>query len=119
MTLDETKSAAAVMTASETKNIQQRYRHGKSDDGWVDCPDPDWDWDSFEYRVAQEPTDVEADVSRQLEREAAAWKAVAEKLATEMRDLAWLSGPAGSTQPNDAELALAAFDALKSQLEKP
>lgn len=59
------------------------------------------------------------DFARQLEREAAAWKAVAEKLATEMRDLAWLSGPAGSTQSNDAELALAAFDALKSQLEKP
>ena len=55
----------------------------------------------------------------QLEREAAAWKSVAEKLATEMRDLAWLSGPAGSTQPNDAELALAAFDALKSQLTQP
>jgi hypothetical protein len=55
----ETQQAAAVMIASETKNIQERYRHGKSDDGWVDCPDPDWDWDSFEYRVAQEPTDVE------------------------------------------------------------
>jgi hypothetical protein len=57
--------------------------------------------------------------SNQLEREAAAWKAVAEKLVTELRDLAWLSGPAGCPQPNDAELALAAFDALKSQLEKP
>lgn len=55
----ETQQAAAVMLASETKNIQERYRHGKSDDGWVDCLDPDWDWDSFEYRVAPEPTDVE------------------------------------------------------------
>ena len=61
---------------------------------------------------------IDIEEFRQLEREAAAWKAVAEKLTTEMRDLAWLSGPAGSTQPNDAELALAAFDALKSQLEK-
>ena len=54
---------------------------------------------------------------KQLEREAAAWKAVAEKLAAEMRDLAWLAGPAGSVQPNTAELELEAFDALKSQLE--
>jgi hypothetical protein len=51
----ETRQAAAVMIASETKNIQQRYRHGKSDDGWVDCSEPDWDWDSFEFRVAPEP----------------------------------------------------------------
>lgn len=59
MNAEETKQAAAVMIASETKNIQQRYRHGKSDEGWVDCPNPDWDWDSFEYRVAQEPLEVE------------------------------------------------------------
>ncbi len=58
MNAEETKQAAAVMIASETKNIQERYRHGKSDDGWVDCPDPDWDWDSFEYRVTPEPTEV-------------------------------------------------------------
>jgi hypothetical protein len=60
MDINETKQAAAVMIASETKNIQERYRHGKSDDGWVDCPDPDWDWDSFEYRIAPEPLEVEA-----------------------------------------------------------
>ena len=59
MNAEETKQAAAVMIASETKNIQQRYRHGKSDEGWVDCPDPDWDWDSFEYRIAPEPIEVE------------------------------------------------------------
>lgn len=55
MTPEETKQAAAVMLASETKNIQERYLHGKSDDGWIDCPDPDWDWDSFDYRIAPEP----------------------------------------------------------------
>jgi hypothetical protein len=59
MTPTETKQAAAVMIASETKNIQERYRHGKSDDGWVDCPEPDWDWDSCEFRIAPEPMDFE------------------------------------------------------------
>lgn len=59
MNAEETKQAAAVMIASETKNIQERYRHGKSDDGWVDCPEPDWDWDSFEFRIAPEPLDFE------------------------------------------------------------
>lgn len=48
------------MIASETKNIQQRYRHGKSNEGWVDCPEPDWDWDAFDYRIAPEPMEVEA-----------------------------------------------------------
>lgn len=59
MNAEETKQAAAVMIASETKNIEQRYRHGKSDDGWVDCPEPDWDWDSFEFRIAPESIEVE------------------------------------------------------------
>lgn len=59
MNAEETKAAAAVMIASETKNIQQRYRHGKSDEGWVDCPEPDWDWDMFEFRIAPEPLEVE------------------------------------------------------------
>lgn len=58
MNAEETKQAAAVMLASETKNIEKRYRHGKSDDGWIDCPDPDWDWDSFDYRIAPEPLEV-------------------------------------------------------------
>jgi hypothetical protein len=47
------------MVASDTKNIQQRYRHGKSDDGWVDSLDPEWDWDSFDYRIAPELMQVE------------------------------------------------------------
>ena len=59
MTPEETKQAASVMVASETKNIQQRYRHGKSDDGWVDVPDPEWDWDTFDYRIGPEPLEVE------------------------------------------------------------
>lgn len=59
MNAEETKQAAAVMIASETKNIQQRYRHGKSDDGWVDVPDPEWDWDTFDYRIAPEPMEVD------------------------------------------------------------
>ena len=59
MKAEETKQAAAVMIASETKNIQQRYRHGKSDECWVDCPEPDWDWDMFEFRIAPEPIEVE------------------------------------------------------------
>lgn len=59
MNAEETKQAAAVMIAHETKNIQKRYRHGKSNEGWVDCPEPDWDWDMFEFRIAHEPLEVE------------------------------------------------------------
>jgi hypothetical protein len=62
---------------------------------------------------------VDADVSRQLEREAAAWKAVAEQLATELRDLAELTNSCLLEKPTEALTAIKAFDALKSQLEKP
>lgn len=54
----------------------------------------------------------------QLEREAAAWRDVATRLATEMRELAWLAGQAGSVQPNNAELALEAFDRLLAETNK-
>ena len=56
---------------------------------------------------------VDADVSRQLEREAAAWKAIAEMYRK------------SESVENSHELlivldeATEAFDALKSQLEKP
>jgi len=51
-----------------------------------------------------------------LEREAAAWRAVAECLAKEFRETAWLCG---FNKPNTAEQAIADFDALKAELEKP
>lgn len=59
MTQEETKAAAAVMLASETKNIQQRFRYGKSEADWLDVNEPEWDWDSYDYRIAPEPVEVE------------------------------------------------------------
>lgn len=56
---------------------------------------------------------------RQLERESAAWRAVAESLAEEFRDLAWLAGPANDPSPSKAEQAIQTFDALKAQLTQP
>jgi hypothetical protein len=58
------------------------------------------------------------DVSAELEREAAAWKAVANALHAEL-DTAF-NGYAGQYMRIEALVTLDAFDALKSQLnEKP
>jgi len=57
MNADETKAAAAVMIAwAEGKRIQ-----GKSQDNaaWHDYTEPAWNWNSFDYRIAPEPLEVE------------------------------------------------------------
>lgn len=63
---------------------------------------------------------IDVEEFRDLEREEAAWRAVAENLAENLRNLAWLDGGPFSDNPSSSDRAILAFDALKSQLnEKP
>lgn len=61
---------------------------------------------------------IDVEEFRQLEREAAAWRAVAEALHDELNTA--FNGYAGQYMRIEALVTLEAFDALKSQLnEKP
>jgi hypothetical protein len=63
MTPDETKQAAAVMIAfAEGKKIEYKVRCGAR--GWealkLDEEDGvDWDWETYEFRIAPEPMEIE------------------------------------------------------------
>lgn len=63
MTPEETKAAAAVMIAwAEGKKIEYQVRCGAR--GWeslkLDETDGiDWDWETFEFRIATEPVEIE------------------------------------------------------------
>jgi hypothetical protein len=67
------------------------------------------------YTFNREDIRTAIEFSEDMEREAAAWRDVATRLVTEMRELDWLAEQAGSVQPNNAELAIEAYDRLLTQ----
>lgn len=60
MNAEETKAAAAVMMAwAEGKPIECRYRHSRNARWGPFVGTIVWDWGQYEFRLLQEPVDVE------------------------------------------------------------
>ena len=66
MTREETKKAAETMLAhAEGKEIEILVYDYNGRKEWGDCKNPDWNWDSHDYRIKPEQTSNEEELTEQ------------------------------------------------------